>query len=97
MISVLRSISDGRMLVGMTRGGKREGAGRKPLPEGQRLVARTVRVTRRAIERWDHLCTQRDCTQAEVVLAGISALENSCPETCPDLSSETVDRLSEER
>lgn len=32
-------------MVANTRGGKREGAGRKPLPEGQKQTHATIRLT----------------------------------------------------
>jgi hypothetical protein len=49
----------------MTAGGKRKGAGRKPLPPDQRSVAVTVRLRPQVAARFRAWCIARGISQSE--------------------------------
>jgi hypothetical protein len=49
----------------MTAGGKRQGAGRKPLAPDQRAVGVTVRVSPEVAKRFRAWCKARDISQSE--------------------------------
>jgi predicted XRE-type DNA-binding protein len=49
----------------MTAGGKRTGAGRKPLPSDQRSVAVTVRLRPQVAARFRTWCKARGMSQSE--------------------------------
>ena len=49
----------------MTAGGKRKGAGRKPLPPDQRAVAVTMRLRPQVAARFRAWCKARGMSQSE--------------------------------
>jgi hypothetical protein len=53
----------------MTRGGKRKGAGRKPLAPEQRAVGVTVRVRPQVAARFRAWCKARGISQSEAFSA----------------------------
>jgi hypothetical protein len=53
----------------MTRGGKRKGAGRKPLAPDQRSVAVTVRLRPQVAARFRAWCKARGISQSEAFSA----------------------------
>lgn len=58
----------------MTAGGKRQGAGRKPLPPDQKAVAVTVRVRPAIAARFSAWCAAKGISQASAFAAWVRRL-----------------------
>jgi len=71
MKTTLRSI--------MTAGGKRQGAGRKPLPPDQRAVGVTMRVRPEIAARFAAWCTLRGVSQSRAFSAWVKRSARESP------------------
>lgn len=61
----------------MTAGGKRTGAGRKPLPPDQRAVGVTVRVRPRIAARFSAYCVAKQVSQSAAFTSWVFRLPNT--------------------
>lgn len=61
----------------MTAGGKRTGAGRKPLPPDQRSVGITMRVRPRIAARFSAYCVAKQVSQSAAFTSWVFRLPNA--------------------